>query len=190
MDNRISSKSPKAINIAFDIIKNGGLIIYPTDTLYGFGGDARKENVINNINNLKKRTGPISILVSNLDMAFDVLDLNSEEKKMVGLKIGGGNTVIGPAKNGVVSDKILGEDATVGVRIPDHTFGTQLVEKLGSPITTTSVNETGKPPLNNPEQIMKQFGSSIDLLIDDGPLPNPFGSKIYKLVNSTFELVR
>ena len=69
-------------------------------------------------------------------------------------------------------------------------FGTQLVEKLGSPITTTSVNETGKPPLNDPEQIMKQFGSSIDLLVDDGPLPNSLGSKIYKLVNSTFELVR
>ena len=77
---RISSQSTDVNSLAEKTIKSGGIIVYPTDTLYGFGGDATNSTVINKIYNIKKRRGPISVLVSNITMAFKISNLSEEEK--------------------------------------------------------------------------------------------------------------
>ena len=186
----IYSHSLKALDIAYITIKNGGLIVYPTDTLYGFGGDARDKTVINKINSIKKRTGPITVLASDIDMALDIVDLKEKEKEKFLKKIIGGNTVIVPAKSNILCYKILGDKSTIGIRIPNHKFGVKLVKKLGFPITTTSVNQTGEMPLNDPKKIIKKFGSKIDLLVDEGILPNSIGSTIFKLTDSGYKRIR
>ena len=188
--NRISVSNPNAIQEAKIIVQNGGTIVYPTDTLYGFGVDATNEKAINNLNHIKKRTGPISILINNLEMAFTISKLSSKQKKMVAEQLQGSNTVIVPLKTGFVHPIISGQDETIGLRIPNHNFGIDLVNQLGKPITTTSVNHSGMPPLNKVDDIMELFGSSFDLLIDAGDLPPSKGSKVIKLKETHFEIIR
>jgi tRNA A37 threonylcarbamoyladenosine synthetase subunit TsaC/SUA5/YrdC len=74
--------------------------------------------------------------------------------------------------------------------MPGHYFGKNLVHRLNHPITTTSVNHTGHPPLNDPDDIMKQFEDKIDLMVDDGPLPPSHGSTIYKLIDKKLRKIR
>jgi L-threonylcarbamoyladenylate synthase len=190
MSQRISSRAPNANSLAVKIINSGGIIVYPTDTLYGFGGDATDSVIINKIYNIKKRRGPISILVSNISMAFEISNLSEEEKVILSQNLGGANTIIVPAKKRVLSPEIYGPNHSVGIRMPDHSFGKNLVQTLNYPITTTSVNHTGEPPLNDPDDIMKQFGNKINLMVDEGPLSYSKGSTIYKLIDKKLELIR
>ena len=190
MSQRIPSHSPNANSLAVKIIKSGGIIVCPTDTLYGFGGDATNSVVINKIYNIKKRRGPISVLVSNISMAFEISNLSEEEKIILSQNLGGANTIIIPAKKRVLCPEIYGPNHSVGIRMPDHNFGKNLVQTLNYPITTTSVNHTGEPPLNDPDDIMKQFGNKIDLMVDEGPLSYSKGSTIYKLIDKKLELIR
>ena len=190
MSQRISSQSSSANSLAEKIIKSGGIIVYPTDTLYGFGGDATDSVVINKIYHIKKRRGPISVLVSNISMAFEISNLSEEEKIILSQNLGGANTIIVPAKERVLCPEIYGPNYSVGIRMPDHHFGKNLVQTLKYPITTTSVNHTGEPPLNDPDDIMKQFGNKIDLMVDEGPLPYSQGSTIYKLIDNKLEIIR
>ena len=190
MSLRVSSQSPEAVSLAAEVIKSGGIIAYPTDTLYGFGGNALKNDAVKKINKIKDRNGPMSVLVSDITMAFEISHLSEEEKIVLSQNLGGANTIIIPAKKGTLCPAIFGSDHSVGIRIPDHLFGKNLVQMLKFPITTTSVNRTGEPPLNDPNDIMKQFGNQIDLLVDEGILPYSKGSSIYKLKGTSLKLIR
>ena len=163
---RISASDSHALTEAKKVIQAGGIIIYPTDTVYGLGVDATNEFAINNLNKIKKRTGPISIIVSNIKMAFSISNLSQKQKMLLSIKLRGPHTIIVPLKSGFVHPLISGYDNTIGIRIPQHSFGTDLVGKLGRPITTTSVNISGNPPLNDSERIMDLFGHVVDLFID------------------------
>ena len=188
--NRILGSDPNAVPEAKNIIQSGGVIVYPTDTLYGFGVDATNGKAIKKLNHIKNRSGPISILINNLEMGFKITKLSPKQKKIVAEQLRGSNTVIVPLKTGFVHPIISAQDNTIGLRIPDHNFGIDLVSQLGKPITTTSVNHSGLPPLNKVDEIMELFGSSFDLLIDAGDLPPSKGSKVMKLKETHFEIIR
>ena len=188
--NRILVSDPIAVREAKNIIQNGGVIVYPTDTLYGFGVDATNEKAIIKINRIKNRSGPLSILINNLEMGFKITKLSPKQKKIVAEQLRGSNTVIVPLKTGFVHPIISAQDNTIGLRIPDHNFGIDLVSQLGKPITTTSVNRSGMLPLNKVDEIIELFGSSFDLLIDGGDLPPSKGSKVMKLKETHFEIIR
>ena len=187
---RISASDSNAVTEAKKVIQAGGVIVYPTETVYGFGVDATNELAINNLNQIKKRTRPISIIVSNIEMAFSITILTQKQKKLVAKKLKEANTIIVPLKTGSVHQSISGKDNTIGLRIPDHSFGINLVRELCKPITTTSVNISGNPPINDPEEIMNSFSDSIDLFIDEGVLPPSRGSRILKLKDEYFEVIR
>jgi len=190
MGQSILSHSPEAIVTAIKVISSSGVIAYPTDTLYGFGGNSTDKTAVDKISFIKKRKAPMSVLVSDIHMAFWISDLTDREKSIFKKHFGGSNTIIVKARKGELCPLLLGSDGSIGIRMPDHPFGKKLVQKLNYPITTTSVNRTGEPPLNDPDEIMEQFGSEIDLLVDEGALPHPKGSNIYKLKNSTLIRIR
>ncbi len=187
---RILSNDKHAIGIAGNAILYGGVIVYPTDTLYGFGVDARNENAINKLNKIKNRTGPISVVAPDLATVLSWTTLEPLEWDLVKQYLRGKTTIILPVKDGIVHPKIMGEGNTLGIRIPADSFGPLLTHKLGFPITTTSVNKTDQLPLNDPKKIEESFGNYIDILIDKGPLPESRGSTIYKLEKSKLVVVR
>ena len=188
--NQVLLNSKNVLQAAGNAILFGGVIVYPTDTLYGFGVDARNENAIKRLNAIKGRTGPMSVIAPDVNTVLNWTNISYQDWEMVKKFLRGPTTIILPVKKGIVHSSILGKDGTLGIRIPSHSFGPELTSKLGFPITTTSVNKTYENPLNNPKDIIHKFDGEFDLLIDDGNLPKTKGSTIYKLEKSKLTIIR
>ena len=186
---RIVIDAPTALSLAAEVIMSGGLIVYPTDTLYGFGCDAGNPAAVAKLNLVKQRSGPVSVIAPDPVTALSWTSLPISEFPLIREYLGGPRTVIIPVKPGIVVDAILGPKKTLGIRIPEATFILELADLTGVPITTTSVNKSGQRPLNDPAKIMEIFSSDIDLLIDAGPLPTSGGSAIYRWRMGKIELV-
>ena len=187
---RVNSNSKKSILNAAEVILNGGIIVYPTDTLYGFGVDANNISAIKKLNKLKRRKGPISVVMQDIDTIISCAKIDDVEVEIIRKNLMGYTTIILPVKHGTVYKSIMGEGETLGIRLPDHSFATNLCKLIDGPITTTSVNRSGEIPLNDPNEIFKVFNGEFDLLIDDGKINHAKGSTIYKLENYKLNTLR
>ena len=190
MVKRINIDHPKVVKYAVNILGDGGIIVYPTDTLYGFGADATNDEAIKKIYQIKGRSGPMSVMAADKNMAVDWMEITAEQLEIAKSNLGGSQTLIIPVKNNIVSSKILGENNTLGIRIPDNNFCNELSYQFGKPIVTTSVNHTNEQPMNDPIKIESEFGSEINLLIDAGTLPESKGSTIYQLKDNKIIILR
>ena len=94
-----------------------------------------------------------------------------------------------PVIDNVVSNSIIGDKQTLGIRIPDHYFCKRLSQAYPNPITTTSVNRTGQEPMKDPNKIIAKFYDEIDLMIDDGIIEGN-ASTIYILKNGDLKILR
>ena len=186
--NIVNWENNNSVNISCSILKKGGIIVYPTDTLYGMGCDATNEEAIKKINSIKKRKTPISVIANSTSMVSNWIK-NQKNKKHILQKVSTSNTVIVPIKKNIVSNLILGENNSLGIRIPNHKFCTKLTNQYPNPITTTSVNRTGEKPLTNPNLIKKYFKNEIEIIIEDGII-NKKASKIYIFKQNKFILIR
>ena len=181
----VKSTDPLAIEKSINILKKGGVIVYPTDTLYGFGVDANNNYAIERINKLKNRHSPMSVIACRFEQAMSWTNIKEKDIEIAKKILDSSSTLILDAKKNIVSNKILGKNnTTLGVRIPKHKYCYDISKEYDKPITTTSVNRSGEQPLNDPKSISKIFGESIDLLIDDGKIKKSAGSKIYELKES------
>ena len=182
-ENLLAWNDDNAVENASRVILNGGIIVYPTDTVYGLGVDATNENSIKKLNNLKNRIGPISVIASDKKSVSKWIDIPNNQINEAISHLEPHKTIIYPVKKGIVNDLILGPNNTLGIRIPDHPFCLEIAKKCNTPITTTSVNRTGQKPQSNIDNILKHFGNYVDMIISDGDLIGP-ASSIY-LYHST-----
>jgi len=187
--NQINWQHDNALKAALDIVLSGGVIIYPTDTLYGFGADATNKDAINKVNRLKKRTGPMSVLATDKKIATRWINLQSPYLEKALKILGGAKTVIVPVNPGVVHDIILGSGYSLGIRIPNHPFCKALSSSCKVPIITTSVNRSGEQPLEIPHDISITFGNKIKLMIEDGKISGD-ASTIYQYQDGDFIITR
>ena len=174
----INWKNKKAVKVATKVINSGGVMVYPTDTIYGFGVNAKDPKVIDKLNTIKNRKGPISVIAPDRDTVSNWLNVKEEEKLYAASHLDTQNTIIYQVKKNIVHKKIMGPNSTLGIRIPHHPFCKLIANLCTAPITTTSVNRTGESPRNNVDEILNSFPSEIDLIIEDGDLVNS-ASKIY-----------
>ena len=186
----IKLDNPTILEQAADVIRDGGIIIYPTDTLYGFGVDARNDAAVERLSTIKGRQGPWSIAVADLEMLKRYADIPEIYISTVEDTLPGPVTLILPASDSEISSSIISDHHSIGIRIPDHPFPISLIQQLGFPITSTSVNRTGMPALNDPRQIKREFDDEFNLLIDAGLLPKSKGSTIIDLTGKTMQIVR
>ena len=181
---------PEIFSICKNSLDNGGVIIYPTDTLYGFGVDARNETAIKKLNSIKRRSSPISIIVENFKQLVTFTNLSKEKKKFIKENIGNKTTFILPSIKGKVHKSVMSGNNFIGFRIPKNTIGPKLVSVIGYPITSSSVNRHGNKPMNNPKEIIDEFEDEVDIIITAGVLPTSSGSTIYMLRNNQFQIIR
>jgi L-threonylcarbamoyladenylate synthase len=181
---------PQTIIHALNILQSGGLIVYPTDTLYGFGVDATHEEALKRLETVKGRSGPWSVLVSDQEMVRKVVTLSQKDFEIIQPYLTAHTTVIVPVVDGWVHPRVSGPGPTVGIRIPDHEFCRQLSIDFGQPITTTSVNRTGQKPMNSIQEIEKEFDAEVQLIVDGGNLPPSSGSTIYRWEQSRLIRIR
>ncbi|MBF89802.1 MAG: threonylcarbamoyl-AMP synthase [Candidatus Marinimicrobia bacterium] len=187
---RLNIYSPNAISEAVKFLESGQLVIYPTDTLYGLGADAKNSLAVEKISQIKGRLGPWSIATSDFTMLNKFCVIPKSHSEFVKEKLPGPVTIILPGKSQNLAPALLGPNKSVGVRIPDHLLTQKLIKRLGRPITSTSVNRTGKFPLNDPNKIIKTFFNEVDLILDAGILPTSLGSSIYNLSSDEIKKIR
>jgi L-threonylcarbamoyladenylate synthase len=182
-------KDKKALISAKKVILDGGLLVYPTDTIYGFGVNAKNREAVDNLNSIKNREGPISVIIESKEKASNWVDLPEHEIKVALQYIKAKTTIIFPVKRNIVDNKILGPHNTLGMRFSNHPFCISLANYCNVPITTTSVNRTGEKPKINVDEILNSFNTGIDLIIEDGALAN-HASKIYKYDKGDLKSIR
>ena len=189
MGKLIKINSSNAALKACDVMHRGGIIAYPTDTIYGFGCDSKTETAIEKLNKLKNRSGPMSVIPPKRKTAIDWMNIKVSQKNKIKNKLINGTTVIAIAKKNICSSLIMGSGNTLGIRIPKHNFCKELSSLFPNPITSTSANISGKNPCIRAEDISKKFQDSIDLIIDGGII-NGSGSKIFLFDNDVWKQLR
>ena len=147
----------KNIDEAKKHLLNSCPIIYPTDTLYSFGAMANDDVAIKKINKLKKRTSPISIIVSDIKEIEKYGHIHNKHKGLINNIFPGKYTILLKAKKHSLSRLIQNKSNLIGIRIPKESFCINLASALSTPIITTSINEHGSPPLTNIETIKKTY---------------------------------
>ena len=182
-------ENEKALDSAREVILNGGILVYPTDTIYGLGVNALNLEAINNLNLIKNRQGPISVIIESKEKASNWLRIPDNEIKNALQYLKAQTTIIFPVKKNIVENKILGPNNTLGIRFSKHPFCISLANCCNVPITTTSVNRNGKKPKTNVDEILYSFKNEIDLIIEDGTLMNT-ASKIYKYEKGNLKNIR
>lgn len=160
---------------AADTVRNGGIVVYPTDTLYGLGADALSNASVSKVYDIKGRDErkPIHGLVPDIEMAGQFGDIDPLTRTLARVLPKGKVTFIVRKRPGIDTG-ILENVDTFGFRIPDSDFCAEFVRSLGNPVTATSANLSGLPPLRSAGAIIEQFGpaaEALSLVIDAGELP-------------------
>ncbi|MBN2346033.1 MAG: threonylcarbamoyl-AMP synthase [Candidatus Aminicenantes bacterium] len=173
-----------------DCLRDEGVIAYPTDTLYGLGGNFFSLAASARIDAMKGRSAqPYSVAVGSLAMLQSlVADLPVVFRERLQRLLPGKFTFLfAPALT--INPILLRGSERIGIRLPSLPGLLGLIEETGLPWLSTSVNRSGRPPLNDPERIVREF-SGIDLLIDGGMLPASAGSTVVDLTVAPPRIVR
>ena len=167
----INSKDPqrRLIRKVVEVLGQGGIIGYPTDTIYGVGCDLFNPEAIRKIHRLKKLDGkkPLSFICSDLKDISQYAYVSNNAYKIMKHLFPGAYTFILKATK-LVPKIAMTKQNTVGIRIPDNKICLSLVRELGHPIISTSVNKPDEGLFNNPAEIEDRFGKQLDLVIDGG----------------------
>ncbi len=177
---------------AAEIIKNGGLVVFPTETVYGIGTNGLDKEAVKRLYSVKKRplNKPISLLVSNFEMIDKVAtNITELEYKIMKTFFPGPLTII-LNKKGIVPKEVTANGDTVGVRMPANDEALKLIELSGVPIATPSANISGKPSGTNINMIKNDFGDKVDCYIDGGESKLGIGSTIVKVRNNQIIILR
>lgn len=170
----INNQTPEypKIKQAVEILKTCGVIVYPTDTIYGFGCDIFCKTAVERIYKIKKKksTG-FSFICPNLNEISKYAIVSDYAFKIMKKLLPGPYTFVFKATK-YVPKELIPNKKTVAIRIPDNQICLKLVEMLGNPIITTSVNIAAEPHFSDPLQIEREFGDQVDLIIDAGTLKN------------------
>lgn len=192
---KILQLKPNIIDETVGVLKSGGLVIAPSDTVYGLLCDATSEEAVKNLVAFKERPAgrAISVFVSDLKMMRSYVDLSKKQELIVQELLPGPFTVVLKSKH-KTSKLLESEKGTLGVRIPKHEFINKLVKKFGRPITATSANLSGKSSVYDTNSLLKTLSGKkknlIDLVIDSGKLPRNRPSTVLDLTEPEVKTLR
>ncbi|MBI2962269.1 MAG: threonylcarbamoyl-AMP synthase [Deltaproteobacteria bacterium] len=175
-----------------DVLRRGGVVVYPTETLYGLGADATDEAALERLAALKGRDRgkPISVLVASRAMLDEIVAaVPATAERLMSAFWPGALTIAFPARAGL-SAVLTGGGATIAARISSHALAQALVEHLGRPLTSTSANPGGSPPPRDVAQARAYFGAAVDLYVDGGRSPGGAGSTVIDCCGEAPVIVR
>ena len=161
--NNMRSDIESQIRAAIAIIKRGGTIVYPTETVYGLGADALSETAVREVYRIKRRdvSQPISVAVSSFEMLHKVAYTDPGISEILSALLPGPVTVLLKKKE-IVPALLTAESDVLGVRFPDNEIATRIIEETG-PITATSANVSGRTPPTCVEEVELEF--LVDIII-------------------------
>lgn len=178
------------INKAVEVLKEGGVIIYPTDTVYGIGCDIFNKAALERIYAIKQDAGTklFSFICPNLKDIAKYAKVSDYAYKTMKKLLPGPYTFVLPAAK-EVPKTLWTKRQTVGIRVPNHNIALTLAKELGNPIVSTSVTTRKGDVLFNPEEIRSIFDFQVDLMLASGPLEG-IPSSIVDLSGDEPEIIR
>jgi len=189
---KINSQNPqlRLIRKVAEILKNGGIIAYPTDTYYGIGCDIMNKKAIERIYRLKKRNKnkPFSFICSGLKNISHYAKVSNYAYKTMRRLLPGPYTFVLEGSR-MVPKIMLTKRRTAGIRVPSHNICIALTEALENPIISTSASMPDGTIANDPDLLHDYFSSNIEVVIDGGPVPG-HPSSVISLIDDIPEIIR
>jgi L-threonylcarbamoyladenylate synthase len=174
------------------ILDEDGIIIFPTDTVYGIGCNCYSEVALKKLYSFKNRplTKPINVLTDSLEKIETIAKgLSIKEKDLIQKYLPGDLTIIVDKKE-TVPDLLTANLNTVGVRIPNHKMALKILKYYPYPLATTSVNLSGDSPGIEVEDFIEEFQDKVDLIVDGGISPIGVPSTIVRVENDEIKILR
>lgn len=184
--------NPKELKEAAEIIKQGGIVVFPTETVYGIGTNGLNESAIRKLFEVKNRplNKPISLLVSDIEMIKEyTTNITDLEYKIIEKFFPGPLTIVLKKKNSI-PNILTSQGATVGIRMPDSEIARKLIDLVGVPIATSSANISGNASEIDVQSVIEDLGENVDCYIDGGKSKIGMGSTVIEVVNNEIKILR
>lgn len=182
------------LEICANCIKNGGIVIFPTETVYGIGANALDDKAVSKIFIAKGRPSdnPLIVHICDFDMlkqCIDVSKISKLEEKLIKAFCPGPFTIILPRSKNIPDNVTAGLD-TVGIRMPDNKTANLLIKQSGVPIAAPSANISGKPSGTCIEDIAEELANRVDYVIDGGQTNIGIESSVVKVIDDKVQILR
>jgi L-threonylcarbamoyladenylate synthase len=173
------------------VVKGGGVVAIPTDTVYGLGCDPTSDKAVGRLFEVKNRQAkPVPVLCADEEVAERLVEFNDTARRMAEQHWPGALTIVAPLKkSSKMSDLLHQGSGHLGVRVPSSDTCIQLAAKVGGAITGTSANLSGRPSCRTAAQVVASLDGRIQLVIDGGELRGK-ESTVVKVVGDTVEVLR
>jgi len=191
---KIDPHQPEAEKIrrAAEVVRRGGVIAYPTETVYGLGADAFDPEAVGRVYQIKGRDlgKAILLIAAELQGVEELVEEIPPVARRLMEKFWPGPLTLVFRASARVPKELLGEGRTIGVRIPGSRLCRELVREAGVPLTSTSANRSGQPNPRKADEVLRALGESIDLVLDGGPTPSAVPSTVVEVSSGEARLVR
>jgi L-threonylcarbamoyladenylate synthase len=190
---KVDPNAPDSMTLteAASILARGGLVAYPTDTLYGLAVDPRNDDAVERLYRAKGRDASVAVplIAGSLEQAFAAAAFTDADVRLARAFWPGPLSIVVPASR-IISARLLGDSVTVAVRVPAHAVARALALAAGCPITSTSANRSGGTPAATADGAALAIGGALDAVVDAGPAPGGAPSTIVQLTRDGPQLLR
>lgn len=187
-----SKINKKELDECIEVIENGGIVVFPTETVYGIGTNAFCEQSVRKIYEIKNRPDEkaLTIMLSSIDEIENFAVINNDiERKIIQNFMPGPITIILERKKGILDHVATGKN-TIGIRIPNNNIILSILEKLKLPLVAPSANISGQPSGVVLEDIIEEFVNKVDICIDGGKCDVSESSTIVQVVDNQVKIIR
>ncbi len=188
---KVNANDIDAINEAAKLIKNGELVAFPTETVYGLGADGLNVEACRKIYEVKGRppNKPLSLHVASREMIDDIAIVSPLAEKLIKVFLPGALTLILP-KLPKVPDFVTCGKLNVGIRFPANDIALALIKSAGVPIAAPSANISNEPPPTTAQEVLKNLSGKIPLILDNGACNFGISSTIIDLTQNVPKIIR
>jgi L-threonylcarbamoyladenylate synthase len=181
-----------AVTEAAEAILRGGVVAFPTDTVYGLSCSLMDPLAVEFVYRLKRRPSHLSViaLIPETDAVYPLVDALPEVAEALMKRFWPGPLSIIFKASPLVPLRVRGERGTIALRVPKHPLSHALLEAVGGPLVSSSANLSGQPPCADAVEIVRVFGNQIDVILDGGPAPTTQPSTVVDISSGRVELVR
>jgi L-threonylcarbamoyladenylate synthase len=186
------SSFDRPLMVAAEVIQAGGLVVYPTDTLYGIGANPWHRDAVLRVQAVKGRedSKPLLVLAHSVEAALALATGVTPAARSLMEKFWPGPLTLVMQAAPAAPPSVVAANGTVGIRVPDHRISRRLAELSGVPLISTSANRSGTAAGTTVREIERDLGSGIDLFLDGGPLTGGVPSTMIDVSSGSPRLIR
>ena len=186
---RLLQMETESVEKAAKVVRRGGLVVYPTDTVYGLGCDPLNHAAVRRLFEAKQRdTKPIPVLCSSSERAARLVKLSGRALELAARYWPGALTIVAPLSRSVPPQLNQGRPS-LGVRVPNHPGCLELISSCGGWLTGTSANLSGRPSARSAAEAIDQLGDAVDMVLDGGRLAG-VESTVVEVVGNEVTILR